>query len=33
MGTRFWEKINDTKILYIARVNVTEPNEVLNIGF
>ena len=32
-GTRLWEKVNVTKILYLARVNVTEPNGVLNIGF
>ena len=24
-GTRFWEKKNETKILYLACVNVTEP--------
>ena len=24
---------NETKILYLARINVTEPKEVLNIGF
>ena len=29
----FWEKKNETKILYLAHVNVTEPKEVLNIGF
>ena len=23
-GTRFWEKKNETKILYLARVNVTK---------
>ena len=33
MGKRFWEKKSETKILYSAHVNVTEPNEVLNIGF
>ena len=32
-GTRFWEKENETKFLYLARVNVTEPKEVLNINF
>ena len=32
-GTRFWGKENEIKILYLARVNVTEPKEVLNIGF
>ena len=31
--TRFWKKKNETKILYLAHVNVTEPKEVLNIGF
>ena len=25
--------MSETKILYLARVNVTEPKEVLNIGF
>ena len=29
---RMEEKKNETKILYLARVNVTEPKEVLNIG-
>ena len=33
MGKRFWKKKSETKILYSAHVNVTEPNEVLNIGF
>ena len=33
MGTRFWERKNETKILYLAHVNVTEPKEVLNMGF
>ena len=28
----FEKKGNETKILYLARVNVTEPKEVLNIG-
>ena len=32
-GTRFWEMKNETKILYLARVYVTEPKEVLIIGF
>ena len=31
-GTRSWEKKNETT-LYLARVNATEPKEVLNIGF
>ena len=31
-GTRYWEKKNETKILYLERVNVTEPKEALNIG-
>ena len=26
-------KQNETRILYLAHVNVTEPKEVLNIGF
>ena len=29
----FGKKKNKTKILYLAHVNVTEPKEVLNIGF
>ena len=32
-ATRLWGKKNETKILYLARVNVTEPKEVLNTGF
>ena len=31
-GTRFGEKGNETKILYLARVNVTEAKKVLKIG-
>ena len=30
--TRFWGKKNETKILYLIRVNVTEPKEVLNLN-
>ena len=32
-GQGFEKRVNETKILYLARVNVTEPKEVLNIGF
>ena len=32
-GTRFWEKINDTKILYLALHLVQLHLHVLNIGF
>ena len=32
-GEQGFEKRVMTKILYLARVNVTEPKEVLNIGF
>ena len=32
-GSRFWEKKNETKILYLARANALEPKEVQNIGF
>jgi hypothetical protein len=29
----FEKRKNETKFLYLARVNVLEPNEVQNIGF
>ena len=32
-GNKVLGKTNQTKILYLAYVNVTEPKEVLNIGF
>ena len=32
-GTRFWEKENDTKILYLAFLLVLLHLHVLNIGF
>ena len=32
-GNKVLKKGNETKILYLARVDVTEPKEVLNIGF